>query len=321
MDLATIKHTHRLFVIDSIVDFINDLLELDIDFQSLLPFVAIYVTLVWAMFSVWLFLDARRRYNNVFIALAFFLLVLPYNFPALVFYLIIRPETEEELLHHVGLSDGHHEGGVQVPVVNFVNEKGDVEFGFSLKISNTHIAKQMANSMKVDVAWESDSKDYEVDMSSVENGTDKAEKKIKINTKTKTKKGNEGLVHKLKENLSAVLAVPAAGFASLTDLVSETLEKVRLPKTGVEKPKDEAESKDVEKEKDVKEEDKDEPETEDSEDTTSTDDDQEEGSLDQDEADDSSEDDEPATEEQDEDSEEDKEKGKEKENQNQKHKE
>ncbi len=136
------------------VDTLIDLLDSGFKIEKVWPFVIGYIFIVWFMFAVWLLIDAYRRYENPFIAGAFFLLVLPLNFPALVFYLIIRPETEEEIIAHFGHMDTSPiEGGVNVPLVNFVGRKG-VEMGITLKISN-NMLQSTANNMNINVDWKS----------------------------------------------------------------------------------------------------------------------------------------------------------------------
>lgn len=143
-------------MIDSFLDFIEN----GPDLGGILPFIGVYVLVVWLMFAVWAFKDARMRYENVMIPIGLFLLILPLNFPALVFYLIIRPETEEELMHHLSLFPDYESasqitgGGVNVPMVNF---KGDNDFEISLllRVNKAGMA-QSDNKMVVDVKFEGD---------------------------------------------------------------------------------------------------------------------------------------------------------------------
>lgn len=124
------------------------------NFQNVLTFVGIYLFLLWLSFCMWVFVDALKRFDNVFIATILFIVVLILNFPALIFYLVIRPDQDEDNI--LVLRDGYGnstEGGVNVPLVNFIGEDG-VAISFQLKINKAAMASQALANMKIDVGFD-----------------------------------------------------------------------------------------------------------------------------------------------------------------------
>lgn len=99
--------------------------------QTLLIVVLFYIVALWLMFCLWVFVDAMRRFQNTFVALLLTLLTFVFNFPALVFYLIIRPEEPV-----TGGKDATV-GGTNVPLMNFVDETGEVQFSLNLKVAQS----------------------------------------------------------------------------------------------------------------------------------------------------------------------------------------
>lgn len=125
-----------------------------IDFQGILTFVLIYLGIIWVLVSVWVFSDAKKRYDSMLLTIALFLVVLVFNFPALIFYLIIRPEHEDE---HVFYFHGNNEmqeyPGVNVPIVNFVGKDG---FKISLNMNIGNPENAVNSALDVNVDWKSD---------------------------------------------------------------------------------------------------------------------------------------------------------------------
>ncbi|MDQ7021715.1 MAG: hypothetical protein Q9M91_07945 [Candidatus Dojkabacteria bacterium] len=142
-----------------------DLLNGPVKAEKLLPMVLLYVGLMWLMFSAWVFFDSKKRFENIYISIAFFLLVLPFNFPALIFYLIIRPETEDEMYHHLHGSESlSNESGMNVPVINFVDKEGNIDMSINLKIHKKELSELNSNkhaNLSLDVSWEADEEKVE----------------------------------------------------------------------------------------------------------------------------------------------------------------
>src|SRR6185369_12606874 len=104
------------------MDAINSVLS--IDFQKIFIFVIIYLLVLWFLICFWVYNDAKKRYKATHLALIFFLLTLVLNFPALIFYLIIRPENDDEHVFYMHSDEeaSSNLGGVNVPIVNFIGE-------------------------------------------------------------------------------------------------------------------------------------------------------------------------------------------------------
>lgn len=109
--------------------------------QIALIVILAYFVALWLMFCLWVFIDASRRYHNVFIALVMTLLVFVFNFPVLIFYLIVRPEDDYTVVN---------DGTVNVPVANFVGDNGEVVMSLNLKINGQ---PSHDSNMNVNVDW------------------------------------------------------------------------------------------------------------------------------------------------------------------------
>jgi len=142
------------------VDFIVKLIDPKNDYTKVVTFVLIYLASLWILFCFWVFMDSQKRFKNFIISVIFFLLVLILNIPALIFYLIIRPEKDDEnvfYLHHEGME----EGGVNVPIVNFVGKNG-VEMTLQIKINKpAEDANLAASNMDINVDWKDESSDFQ----------------------------------------------------------------------------------------------------------------------------------------------------------------
>jgi hypothetical protein len=105
-------------------------------------------------------MDARKRYNGIWMPIAITLIVFVLNFPALVLYLIVRPD-EEYFDQWADASHGHgsHHHGLEVPVVKFTDDNGEVKLSLNLKINSDW---KPNSDMNVEVAWDSERKDIEL---------------------------------------------------------------------------------------------------------------------------------------------------------------
>lgn len=110
---------------------------------TILAIIVFYLLSLWLMFCLWIFMDSMRRYHNIFVAVLFTLLVFIFNFPALIFYLIIRPEDEAVA--------GANGSGVNVPLVNFVDQDGQIQMSINLKLG---AQMSMTPDMNVNVDWD-----------------------------------------------------------------------------------------------------------------------------------------------------------------------
>lgn len=121
------------------------------DFNFILSGLIIYLALLWLAFCAWVFMDAKKRYHSVLKAVFISLVVFVLNFPALIFYLVVRPEDEM----HSNV-DG---AGVEVPVVKFVDQDGNVKLALNLEIAPQ---TKPQSDMTVSVAWDSQRQDIEL---------------------------------------------------------------------------------------------------------------------------------------------------------------
>jgi len=136
---------------------ISQLIGPNNDYSKIVIGIIVYLLSLWVLFCFWVFLDSLKRFKNFFISIIFFFLVLIINIPALVFYLIIRPEKDDEnvlYLHNESLG----EGGVNVPIVNFIGKDGNVALSFQLKLNNMPNINEDRN-MNVTVDWNSGDND------------------------------------------------------------------------------------------------------------------------------------------------------------------
>lgn len=134
------------------IDFIAKLISGD-GVTTILMAALAYVVLLWFLFSFWVYVDAKKRYKKTALAIVLFLVVFIFNFPALVFYLITRPENEDDFV--IFPADNLSNRGVNIPIVNFIGKDGKVNFSFELKINNQEFAAQ-ASDMSIDVNWKSE---------------------------------------------------------------------------------------------------------------------------------------------------------------------
>lgn len=135
-----------------ILNFFVDALDFNegINFYAIFMCIVIYMVFFWVAVSVWVYTDAKKRYrspkNAFWIAFAVFILF----FPALILYLAVRKPYPEEYMDMLDFNDG----GVNVPIVNFVGDKG-IQMSFELNIHPDHDFSKNNNDMKVDVQWKS----------------------------------------------------------------------------------------------------------------------------------------------------------------------
>ncbi len=87
---------------DSFTNFTVDLIETitHLDIVALLKAIGAWIFFIWAFFSVWVLLDAYKRYKNPIVPFLWFLFILPFNLLGFLGYLFIRPTfTREEEMY------------------------------------------------------------------------------------------------------------------------------------------------------------------------------------------------------------------------------
>lgn len=127
-------------MIDGLINFIeNGSLEV------LSRFFILYLLVLWILFPVWVYLDAKKRYESSYIASIFFIFILPFNLPGFIFYLIIRPDNHHDA--HIQGAD-NYDGAVNIPVANFINDKG-IMMSLNLTINNEILKHDQSINMNV----------------------------------------------------------------------------------------------------------------------------------------------------------------------------
>jgi hypothetical protein len=131
-------------------DVLLNLLQLNqtMDYSLILPAILLYMVFFWIIVSIWLFFDAKKRFQSKKVAFLISLGNFFFQLPFLLLYLLFRPIEEEYI-------DAPNQGGVNVPIVNFMGTDG-VVMSLELRINNHKMMPQQASEMKIDVSFDSD---------------------------------------------------------------------------------------------------------------------------------------------------------------------
>lgn len=200
-------------------DLIVDIAEGNIiEYQNIFFYVVLYLCSLWLLFAIWVYFDAKKRFEGSLLPFLLALVVFILNFPALMFYLIIRPEDEEDYTIIDGLSGHHHSrGGVDVPLVNFVGKEGEIELSLYLKVNKVKPSHDEDININVDFAKSQKFKEVEIKSKKVElEPVKKAEEKlgnVKSNVESKLSKA----LIQAKGKLGSALAKVRAYTSSLEE--------------------------------------------------------------------------------------------------------
>lgn len=162
------------------------------NFNLVIGAFAAYIFLLWLLIPIWVFLDARKKFDNKYLSILFFILILPFNIPGLIFYIIIRPD--ENIIADLN-NDGVPDAFFSVPIVNFLSQdKKDLVMGLELKINSELISPELRKDLKLKV-------DFETNESTVKIEEPKAKEiKKEDNDKSENKKSKS----KIKSIFSAI---------------------------------------------------------------------------------------------------------------------
>lgn len=131
--------------IESLQQFLNNL-----RIEHILFVFATYLLILWLLVPIWVFIDSKKKFHSNFISTVFALLVLPFNIPGVIFYIIIRPDDSQ--------SGGSEDPGIiNIPIANFTSNKDEVIMGIELKINGALIDKSKRNDINLNVSIDSDS--------------------------------------------------------------------------------------------------------------------------------------------------------------------
>jgi len=195
------------------------------DLTVLLIGVAVYLGLLWALFSFWVFIDAKKRYQKTNIAIVFFVVVLVFNFPALVFYLITRPEDDNDYV--IFPSEHLDNRGVNVPIINFVGKDGKVNLSFELKINNPEFVNN--SDMSINVDWNSEKTEFNKTAETVEVKVEPVKEEKKNKNKKDKNKSEENSTKEKSSNSNKYKQKALNSFKNVGKKVSNFKPKFNLP--------------------------------------------------------------------------------------------
>lgn len=159
-----------------------------------------YLMILWLLVPIWVYVDANKRFKDKRIARLLFVLVLPFNIPALIFYIIIRPELDSE----VEFSGEDHL--INVPMVKFIDQdKNDFIMSFELKINGNKMNANPNSNMSVNLSIEPDEETVTIVEYKDENKDKSNDEKIELGKeKNDSKKDKKSIGEKLRNTLSEV---------------------------------------------------------------------------------------------------------------------
>lgn len=130
---------------DALLSFIQA--NQSVDYSFIIPLVIGYMGLFWIIVSVWVGYDATKRYKGKKLPALIGLGNLVFGVPFILLYLLFRPIDDD-------YSDSGSQGGVNVPIVNFLGKDG-VAMSLELKINHNTLMPDNAAEMKIDVSFDS----------------------------------------------------------------------------------------------------------------------------------------------------------------------
>ncbi|MBN2015714.1 hypothetical protein JW766_02685 [Candidatus Dojkabacteria bacterium] len=131
-------------------DFLLDLVQANesVNYAFILAVVASYVFLIWFVICIWVFFDARKRFRSVITSILLSVFSLLFGPPALIFYIMIRPEhtLEEEYYMNLALT-----GERETRPIYFEGEQGfEIAFSVSVQPKSVEGGK---HEMMMNVSW------------------------------------------------------------------------------------------------------------------------------------------------------------------------
>ncbi len=120
----------------------------EINYTAIISIVVGYLAIIWFVVCIWVYYDANKRFRNFITPWLFLVFVLVFGPPALIFYIMIRPEhtLEEEYLMDLAMS-----GEKELQPIRFDGNKG---FNISLNISvEPKKGTDKKNEMNMNVEW------------------------------------------------------------------------------------------------------------------------------------------------------------------------
>lgn len=115
------------------IDFLLSLIEVNegVNYALLISLFIAYFFIIWFVICIWVFFDAKKRYPSVVTSVLFALFVLLFGPPAIIFYIMIRPEHTLEEEYFMDLALG---GEKEALPIYFDGNKGfDISINFSVQ--------------------------------------------------------------------------------------------------------------------------------------------------------------------------------------------
>lgn len=151
--IQDIKHHYMNSFVQQLINTITG--KEALQFSTVLTIVIIYLVLLWIAFCLWVLIDSYKRYKNILVAVGITLIVFVLNFPALILYLILRPEED----FYMSPTTNQAQGGVEVPVIRFVDNEGNIKLALNLQVSSAWTPDA---DMTISVGFDSERKDIQV---------------------------------------------------------------------------------------------------------------------------------------------------------------
>lgn len=132
------------------MNFVLDLLKVNegLNYGLIAAIILSYLFFIWFIVSLWVFVDARKRYKHLATPFLFMILSLFLGLPFLIFYIMARPEHTLEEDYYVNLALS---GEKELKPIVFDGEKG-FEISLNLSVQPRQTAEGK-HTMAMSVEW------------------------------------------------------------------------------------------------------------------------------------------------------------------------
>jgi hypothetical protein len=186
--------------------------------EQILAVFSLYLIFLWLLVPIWVYLDSRKKFNNIYLSILLFVLVLPLNIPGLLFYIIIRPnefESLDDIPNNYNLFN--------VPIVNFVTDKKELVMGIELKVNGNILKPEVARDLNLAVHLEHSE---QIELKHPEANITTSSSSFADRLNTRVKNIGESLSIKIKD-LKARLKTDSA-IQESTELDSTKVERIEI---------------------------------------------------------------------------------------------
>jgi len=141
---------------------VGDLIAQVLNINATIPWnliglmIILYFVSIWFVISLWIYNDARKRYESIITSILFSILTFLLGPPMLIFYVIVRPDLRFEDF------DDWEAGGVNVPIVNFIGKEG-IEMSLELRINPKRISQEKKEAdMRLEIGWDNEDEKFKL---------------------------------------------------------------------------------------------------------------------------------------------------------------